>query len=121
MSWLTHFLAAVCRPKAHSAARRECSAAARCAPCPGNPAQAGGRRPPPAHRLSRPPRPRPLISQPLPLPRLTLSPLSFSFLLPPFVCSLNMDPWATRGDATIQRIIDALPKNCPEAGRDCKK
>ena len=36
-------------------------------------------------------------------------------------CSLNVDTAATVGDARIQRIIDALPQECEEAGRTCKK
>ena len=32
-----------------------------------------------------------------------------------------MDPYAVKGDERIQRIIEALPKNCPEAGRECAR
>lgn len=42
-------------------------------------------------------------------------------LMPNFSCSLNVDSAAMVGDARIDRIIAALPQNCEEAGRICKK
>jgi hypothetical protein len=36
-------------------------------------------------------------------------------------CSLRAGDGSPKGDSTIQKIIDNLPKKCEEAGKECKK
>lgn len=63
------------------------------------------------HRVRAPCAP---LSPCLPHPPYTPDPLSAARY------DLVSDPIATEGDATMQKIIDALPTDCEEAGPECR-